>query len=165
MSGKLYRLTKSKIHNVGVVAARGIPKGTRIVEYAGERISRQEGDRRSEEQVMAHTSNPQIGEVYIFELDDEWDVDGSVDYNDAKFINHSCDPNCESEIKDGHVWIVALRDIKAGEELTYDYFYDLDEFEKYPCRCGSQNCFGFILEKGLWEKGRAVLAQKAKKEL
>ena|SRR3989338_1360511 len=159
---KWYRITKSSIHNNGVVAAMDIPKGTKIIEYVGEKISKEEGDMRSEMHIKMHEKNPHFGEVYVYELDDKWDIDGSPDYNEAKYINHSCSPNCESDIKDGHIWIVALRDIKEGEELTYDYSYDLDEFDEYPCKCGSEKCFGYILDAELWDKGKKVLAEKKK---
>ena len=160
MAKKLYKLTKSKIHNIGVVAAVNLKKGDNVIEYIGEKISKKEGDRRSEIHIEEAEKNPDLGEVYVFELNDKYDIDGSVDYNDAKYINHSCNPNCESDIVNDRIWVKAIRDIKKGEELTYDYSYDLDEFDEYPCRCGDVKCFGYILDGDLWEKGKKILEKK-----
>jgi len=122
----------SKIEGRGVYAKQDIPEGTQIIEYTGEIISKEEGDRRVDEQ----DGN---GGIYIFDLDDEHDIDGSVDGNEAHLINHSCDPNCESHDIDNGVWIVATKAIKMGEELSYDYGYEDDDA---LCKCGSPNCRG-----------------------
>ncbi len=148
----LFVVKESEIHNKGVFAACDISKGTKIIEYVGEIISKKEGDDRADEQVEQNKQNPDNGAVYIFELDDEHDIDGNVEYNTAKWINHSCDPNCEIDITNGHIWIISKRDIKRGEELTYNYGYDFDEEENHVCKCGAANCVGFIVHEDSWPK-------------
>lgn len=155
---KLYELRESKIHNTGVFATQDIPAGTRVIEYVGEKISKEEGSRRSDFSIELLARKRNLGEVYVFELNDQYDIDGSPDYNTAKYVNHSCSPNCESRIIDDRIWIVAIRNITKGDEITYDYSYDLDNFENYMCLCSSDNCFGYILDSGLWEAGRKHLA-------
>ena len=157
---KPYRIVRSRIHNKGIFASRDIRKGERVVQYVGEWVSKEEGDRRSEVQIERAEKDPSLGEVYVFELNDDYDIDGNVPENDARFINHSCDPNCEADIVKDEIWIIASKDVKKGEELTYDYSYGLDDFEEYPCKCGSKNCFGYILDGDLWDEGRRVLKKK-----
>ena len=111
-----------------------IPAGARVLEYVGEKISKSESLRRCQQE-----------NYYIFSLDDDWDIDGSVDWNLARFANHCCEPNSETDIIDGQIWIVALRDIAAGEEITYNYTYDLDDYREHPCRCGTPSCVGYII--------------------
>ena len=94
------------------------------------------------------------GLVYIFELNKRYDIDGNVSYNTAKYINHSCAPNCEPEIIRGHIWIIALRNIMKGEELTYNYGYGFEDYQDHECRCGSDNCIGYILGEEYWPKLR-----------
>jgi SET domain-containing protein len=130
---------KSQIHGTGVFAAQSIKKGMRILEYIGEKIAPAEATRRIAQ-----------GNSYIFSLDAHHDIDGKTLKNTARYINHSCDPNCESDIMDGHIWILALRDIQAGEELSYDYGYGLEGYEQRPCRCGARNCCGYILDQEYW---------------
>src|SRR5262245_8346460 len=127
----LYR--SSGIHGMGGFARKDISKETNIVEYVGERISKAESLRRCE-----------LNNEYIFDLDEEHDLDGNVEWNPARFVNHSCSPNCEAQWDEEHIWIVALRDIRAGEELTFNYGYDLIDFREHPCRCGAPNCVGYI---------------------
>ncbi|RMF06597.1 SET domain-containing protein [Candidatus Woesearchaeota archaeon] len=123
-SNKLIRVGKSKIHGKGVFAACDIPKGTWIIQYKGEKVSKREGTRRSRE-------HEKQGFVWVFSLNRWYDIDGSVNGNEARFINHSCSPNCEAvNYRDKEIWIVARRDIKKGEELTYDYGFSEDE-----CMC------------------------------
>jgi uncharacterized protein len=123
----------SSIHGKGIFAGEDIPKKVKIIEYVGEKISGKEGDRRSELDDKL---------TYIFILNDKFDIDGSVNGNDSRLINHSCDPNCEIDYINDHIWIYSLRDIKKGEELTYDYAFDADELE--DCHCGSKSCRGYI---------------------
>ncbi len=82
---------------------------------------------------------------YIFTLDDHYDIDGSVEWNPARFINHGCKPNCEVEIDRDRIWILARHSIKAGEELIYNYTYDLDDYEERPCNCGARECVGYMV--------------------
>jgi len=147
---KNVRLKKSSIHNIGAYAARDMKKGSKVIEYVGEIISKREAERRALKQL--EKSDDENGAVYIFKLDRWHDIDGNVPYNDARYINHSCDPNCETEIIDGHIWIIALKNIKKGEELSYNYGYGIDDYEDHPCRCGSRNCVGYILDEDLWPK-------------
>lgn len=149
---KYLQLKKSGIHNLGAFAKIDIPEGAKIIEYVGEKITKEEAERREKLHEENAKKDPSKGMVYVFELDDEYDIDGDVPYNDAKFFNHSCDPNCEYSFIDGHIWIVASRNIKKGEELTYNYGFDYDDYEKYPCKCGAKNCVGYILDEDHWHK-------------
>jgi uncharacterized protein len=127
-------IRSSSIHGTGGFAARDLKADTHIIEYVGERITKTESLRRCE------LDNP-----YIFALDDEWDVDGDVAWNPARFLNHSCAPNCEVQIIDDRLWVIACRDIRAGEELTFNYGYDLVDYREHPCRCGSPECVGYMV--------------------
>jgi SET domain-containing protein len=131
---------------MGAFATRPIKKGTRIIEYTGERISNAEADRRYDEDKMSHHH------TFLFTLNRRTVVDAAVGGNEARFINHSCAPNCEAVIVDSRrIYIEALRDIPVGEELVYDYQYErTDEHTEaderfYACRCGAPNCRGTIL--------------------
>ena len=127
---------RSRIDGKGVFAAQPIQQGTRILEYTGEKISRQEATERLAK-----------GNVYVFFLGTAYDIDGNTSTNCARYINHSCDPNCKSDIIGGRIWIIAIRDIQTGEELSYDYGYELDGYEQRPCRCGAKNCCGYIVDQ------------------
>jgi len=124
----------SAIHGTGGFASRDIPAGARVIEYLGRRIGKQESLRQCE------LENP-----YIFDLDDQHDLDGNVEWNPARLLNHSCAPNCQAEEQEGRIWIVALRDIAGGEEVTFNYNYDLQDYKEHPCRCGTPSCVGYIL--------------------
>ena len=117
------------------------------MEYVGERISKTESLRRCEQ-----------NNEYIFALNEEQDLDGNVAWNPARFLNHSCAPNCEAELEDGRIWIVATRDLRAGEEITFNYGYDLVDYREYPCRCGSPHCVGYIVAEEFFEH---VLSRQA----
>ena len=95
-----------------------------------------------------------IGSVYIFELNKRYDIDGSPRYNKAKYINHSCNPNCEVEIIKGHIWIKSIKKINEGQELSYDYGYefDKDDFMDHVCQCGEKNCIGYIISSDDWSR-------------
>jgi SET domain-containing protein len=134
---------KSLIHGTGGFAKHGFRKGTQVIEYVGERISKAESLVRCEQ-----------NNEYIFTLNDTEDLDGSVDWNPARFINHSCLPNCDAEEDGEHVWIVANRDIEEGEELTFNYNYDLEDYQQHPCCCGASNCVGYIVAEELFEHVR-----------
>jgi uncharacterized protein len=123
----------SNIHGRGAYAGQYIKRGQYIIEYKGEKISSEEGDKRSEE-------NPEI--TYVVILNDNYDIDGGVDGSGAQFINHSCDPNAMFKVIDDIIWIIAIKDIKKGEELSWDYEMDADELE--PCNCGSVTCKGYM---------------------
>ena len=130
----LVSFRKSKIQDTGGFAKVDIRRGKRIVEYDGPRIS------QAEAQALLERGN-----AYIFTLNGEVAIDGWVRWNLARFINHSCEPNCESRIVRDRVWLYALRAIQAGEELTYNYGYSLDDAEANLCRCGAPSCVGYIV--------------------
>lgn len=152
-------LKKSSIHNKGLFAKKFIPRRTKIIEYTGEKITKKEAEKRAEEQYEKGEQGIE-GHVYIFELNKKYDIDGNKPGNIAKYINHSCNPNCETEIIDNHIWVIALRNIYPGEELTYNYGYDVENFEDHPCYCGSDKCVGYIVEEKQWPKLRKKLAKK-----
>lgn len=138
---------QSTVHGRGVFARRKIPAGTRILEYQGQRIHAEEADRR-------HPANPDDPfHTFFFALSSGKVIDGNDQGNDARWINHSCEPNCESEEGSGgkRVYIKALRDIARGEELNYDYGLVMDgkitkkDRRDYGCRCGSALCRGTML--------------------
>jgi SET domain-containing protein len=130
----------SKIHGTGGFAKASLARGTRIIEYVGEKIDKRESLRRCESR-----------NDYLFMLDAQWDLDGNVEWNPARFINHSCAPNCDAEALDGRIWIVARRDISAGEELTFNYGFELEDYRDYPCNCGAECCVGYIVAEEYFE--------------
>ncbi|MEA3166959.1 MAG: uncharacterized protein QOJ26_1843, partial [Thermoplasmata archaeon] len=156
------RVGRSKLHGRGLFAARDLPKGTCVMEYLGERVTKKEGNRRTDEQWAQ-------GRVYTFELSTRVDLDGKVRSNIARLANFSCDPNCESFNEDSRrIWIRAMRDIKEGEEITYDYCFPL--IEPPPvCRCGAKKCRGYIvgeehaaeLKEWLEKQAEAAALEKA----
>jgi uncharacterized protein len=142
---KYFELRRSRIQGQGAFATRPIKKGTRIIEYIGERISHSEADKRYDDTGMGrhHT--------FLFTVGRSTVIDAAVGGNDARFINHSCAPNCEAIDDKARIYIEAIRDIAEGDELTYDYAYERDgtedeEWEKlYICKCGAPTCRGTIL--------------------
>jgi len=143
-----FEIRDSPIQGVGAFAIRAIRRGTRLIEYTGERITNDEADARypdDESQARHHT--------FLFAIDDDVVIDAAVGGNEARFINHSCDPNCDAVIDDARIWIEAIRDIAPGEELAYDYAFVLEERHtparkrRFPCHCGSAKCRGTILAK------------------
>lgn len=143
---------ESKIHGKGVFAAKDIPKGTDIIEYVGMLVTKKESDDIADEQIEKAGKDENEGAVYLFELNKKYDVNGNVSWNTARLINHSCEPNCETEGDDNHIFIQAMRDIKKGEELSYNYGYDLDNWQDHPCKCSSKDCKGFIVDEKYWDK-------------
>ena len=145
---KLYIKKNSRIHASGLFARSNIETGSRIIEYRGLKITKSQSDKIADVHIEANKKEGNVGSVYIFTLNDRYDINGKVSWNLAKYINHSCDPNCETDIVRGKIWISAIKDIKKGEELSYDYGYDMHYFEDHPCRCNSKNCVGFIIREG-----------------
>ena len=152
MSGSLpFEVRPSPMQGLGAFATRRIPAGVRLIEYAGQRLTPAE----------AEAKYPEVpGErhhTYLFAIDDddgaEVVVDAAVDGNEARFINHSCDPNCDAVVEHGRIWIETIRDVEPGEELAYDYAYILEERHspaakrRFPCHCGTARCRGTILAK------------------
>ena len=139
-------LRRSRIHGRGVYARKDIKKGTRLIQYTGEVISNAEADRRYDDESMSdhHT--------FLFILNSRLCVDAARGGNISRFINHKCDPNCVAWIEGKEIWIDALKDIKKGEELGYEYEYDflpgytVEDLEFYACRCGSPKCRGTIVD-------------------
>ena len=142
---KYFELRESSIQGRGGFAIRPIRKGTRIIEYVGERISPEVADTRYDDGRMGrhHT--------FLFSVDSKTVIDAAVDGNEARFINHSCAPNCEAIDERKRIYIEAIRSIAPGEELTYDYAYERDGTEDedweriYMCKCGAPTCRGTIL--------------------
>ncbi len=151
----------SSIHSRGVFAKRDIPKETEIIEYIGEKISKTESERRAQAR-LARAKKTGVAAVYIFNLNRKQDLDGSSPKNTARLLNHSCDPNCEAVQHRGRIWISAKRDIKEGDELTFNYGFDLENWEEHECRCGSKNCIGFILGEEYWPELKKILEERTK---
>ena len=120
------RRRRSKLHGWGVFAQEDINKNKRIITYDGEKISTQESADREDRYLRR-------GEIWCFKLNRRWVIDANVGGNLARFINHACRPNCYSNIVDGEIWIIAGKNVKAGDELTYDYHTDGDK--EIECRC------------------------------
>ncbi|MFZ9936518.1 MAG: SET domain-containing protein [Luteolibacter sp.] len=139
----------SEIHGRGVYATCFIPKGERIIEYVGERIDKRESEKRGNAQHRKSLENGDAA-VYIFTLSRNYDLDGNVPWNTARLINHSCAPNCEAWIEGRRIFIHALHDINEGEELTFDYGFDVECYEDHPCRCGKPDCVGYIVSRSQW---------------
>jgi len=141
----LIEVRASPLHGLGVFALRRIAKGTRVIEYLGERVSHAEADRRYE------SKSEDDNHTFLFIADDTTVIDAGVGGNEARFVNHACEPNCESVIEDARVFIDAIRTIEPGEELTYDYQIqreagdppDIDAI--FACRCGRPRCRGTMM--------------------
>ena len=168
----LFEVRRSPVHGLGAFALRRIRKGTRIVEYLGERVSHREADRRYESKQAgdAHT--------FLFIVDSRTVIDAGVDGNEARFLNHSCNPNCESVIENRRVFIEATRTIEPGEEMTYDYQIQRDDDdppgieEIFACRCGFPECRGTMLgspepppapQRGPKRKSRGTAGKSARR--
>ena len=138
---KLYKQKSSNIDNRGLFASKNIKKGTKIIYYTGKIITKKQPE-----------NNPKFDNdkaIYLFNLNNRYDLDGDFVYNTARLINHSCDPNCEVEGKGLKLWISSIKDINKNEELTYDYGFSFDEnYKDFPCKCGSKNCCGYIVREG-----------------
>jgi SET domain-containing protein len=166
-----FEIRKSGVHGLGAFALRAIKKGERLIEYLGDRVTHGEADRRYED----HDEND--NHTFLFIVDKRTVIDAGVGGNDARFINHSCDPNCESVIEKRRVFIEAIRDIALGEELGYDYQIgrergdppNVDEI--YACHCGATQCRGTMLwppkrpkqRKRVKAKSKASRAKKGKR--
>jgi SET domain-containing protein len=141
-------IRSSSLHGAGVYTSAPIAKGTRILEYSGPRITAKQADGLYAD-----------GDVtYLFGMDGgNTIIDG---FGMAAFVNHSCDPNCETDQIDRRIWIIALRDIAGGEELTYDYnIYDAEPGDPASCHCGAQTCRGTMLCEEEVQRHKRVLRQ------
>jgi len=138
---KLYKIKKSRIDKKGLYANQNIEKGTKIIEYKGKIISVKKSE------VDPKFDNRKA--IYLFNINNRYDLDGNFKFNTARLINHSCNPNCEVFGEGLKIWVYAMKDIKKGEELSYDYGFSFDEnFREFPCNCRSKNCVGFIVREG-----------------
>ena len=138
---KLYKIKKSNIDKKGLYASTNIKEGTKIINYVGKIISKKETEESSK------FNNEK--DIYLFNLNNKYDLDGDFKFNTARLINHSCDPNCEVTGQGLKLWISSLRDIKKGEELSYDYGFSYDkDYKQFPCKCGGENCVGYIVRSG-----------------
>jgi len=159
----LYRVRSSGIHGKGVYATQRIRKGTRIVEYLGDRITHEEADDRYE------AKGQDDGHTFLFVVNDRIVIDAGVGGNDARFINHRCAPNCDTVIENDRVFIEAVRTIEPGEELGYEYGLtwestdDPEELKNYACRCGAPNCRGTMLDEEPLDKKKRPKRRKAAK--
>lgn len=164
--GRRIQTRRSGVHGNGVFAVQDIAEGETLIEYKGELISWKEALRR-------HPHDPsQPNHTFYFHIDDERVIDGGVKGNAARWINHSCEPNCEADEDKGRIFIKALRNIAAGEELSYDYGLIIDEpmtrklKDEFPCWCGSGQCRGTLLATqvdGKKDKKKKKKDKKAKK--
>jgi len=146
---KLYKNRKSNIHKQGLSAAADIKKDQKIIQYKGKKVS-----------LFKVETDPKYDnekEIYLFNLNKRYDLDGDFKFNTARLINHSCNPNCEVLEDNKQLWIFAMRDVKKNEELTYDYGFSFDkDYKQYVCKCGSKNCVGYIVREGSrWRIKRA----------
>ncbi|XXF76095.1 SET domain-containing protein-lysine N-methyltransferase [Myxococcaceae bacterium GXIMD 01537] len=155
-----FEIRQSHIQGQGAFATRRIAKGQRVIEYTGERITQEQADERYDDAAMSrhHT--------FLFTLDEDTVVDGAVNGNESRFINHGCDPNCQAFTEGNRIYIYALRDIEPGEELSYDYGYErhedmtAEDEARYVCKCGAKKCRGTILAPPKPPKKTAARSRK-----
>ena len=135
---KLYKIKRSNIDKKGLYASKDIKCGARIINYKGKLITNTEVEQ-----------NPKFDndkDIYLFDINKRYSLDGDFSWNTARLINHSCNPNCEVDGKGYKIWIIAIKDIKKNEELTYDYGFSYDEdYKQFPCKCRAKNCCGYIV--------------------
>ena len=138
---KLYKVKKSNIDKRGLYASKNINPGVKIIDYIGKLISKKEAQRNEK------FDNKK--DIYLFNINERYDLDGDFKWNTARLMNHSCNPNCEVEGAGLKLWITSLREIKKREELTYDYGFGYDsDYKQFPCKCRSSNCVGYIVREG-----------------
>jgi uncharacterized protein len=139
---KLYKIKKSNIDRKGrgLYATKDIKEGTIIINYVGKIITK----KQTEESEKFDNAKP----IYLFNLNNRYDMDGDVSWNTARLINHSCSNNCDYDGKGLKLWVTAIKDIKKGEELTSDYGFGYDkDYKQFPCKCNSVNCVGYIVRE------------------
>ena len=163
ITSQYIEVREPEIHGTGVVARIKVPKGKKVIEYVGEKSTKKESERRSIALIEKNQGSQTDGAVYIFEVNKRHDIDGNIPENTARFINHSCEPNCEPDVIKNRVWLISTRKIKEGEELSYNYGFDLDGYEDHECKCGAKKCVGFITADDNWPKLKKRLDKKTKK--
>ena len=135
---KLYKIKNSNIDKKGLYASKDIKAGATIINYKGKLITNSEVEK-----------NPKFDndkDIYLFDINKRYSLDGDFSWNDARLINHSCNPNCEVDGKGYKIWITAIKDIKKNQEFTYDYGFGYDEdYKQFPCKCRAKNCCGYIV--------------------
>jgi hypothetical protein len=147
---ELCEVRGSDIHGRGVYATQDISAEEKIIEYVGELVDKDESGKRGEKQAERAELHGDAA-VYIFNVSKKYDIDGNFPWNTARLINHSCDPNCEAWQTGKRIYIHSLRHIAAGEELTFDYGFDVECYEDHPCLCGRDVCIGYIVSREQWE--------------
>ena len=161
----IIEVRNSRVHGLGVFALRRIRKGTRVIEYLGERISHKEADRRYD------LKEANDNHTFLFIVDARTVIDAGVNGNAARFINHTCGPNCESVTQNRRVFIEAIRTIEPGEELAYDYQIEWDPQdppdvdEIFACRCGSPQCRGTMLWPGPADRPQNKPVRRARQQV
>jgi hypothetical protein len=159
----LFEVRHSRVHGHGVFALRRIRKGTNIIEYLGEHVTPELADARYA------GKDPKDGHTFLFTVDSKIVIDAGIDGNDARFVNHSCDPNCQTVQVGKRIFIEALRTIRLGEELAYDYRIkrdadDLADIDRvFRCLCGARNCRGTMLVAPAKKRAKKPATQGAKK--
>ena len=155
----LYKIKKTNIDRkgLGLYATKNIKKGTKIINYIGKIITK----KQTEQSEKYDNAKP----IYLFNLNNRYDLDGDFKWNTARLINHSCDPNCEVEGKGLEIWVTSTRFIKKGEELSYDYGFGFDQdYKQFPCKCGSKKCCGYIVREGSrWRINKKFRVNKVSK--
>ena len=135
---KFYGIKDSKIDKKGLYAKKDIVPGTRIIQYVGKLITKK--------QTESNDKFDNDKDIYLFNLNSKYDLDGDFKWNTARLINHSCDPNCEVEGKGLEIWVTSIKFIKRGEELSYDYGFGFDQdYKQFACKCRAKNCCGYIV--------------------
>lgn len=140
-----FEIRRSPIQGLGAFATQYIANGTTLIEYTGQRLTPAESEARYPD------VDGERHHTFLFAIDDTVVIDASVGGNEARFLNHSCDPNCDAVIEEERIWIEAIRDIAPGEELVYDYAYELEgrhtpaAKRRYPCNCSAKRCRGTLL--------------------
>jgi SET domain-containing protein len=142
----LFEVRHSRVHGYGVFALRRIRKGTIILEYLGDRVTHEQANGRYA------NKDPVDGHTFLFTVDAKTVIDAGINGNEARFVNHGCDPNCQTVDIRKRIFIEALRTIRPGEELAYDYRIERDADdpaevdEIFACHCGTAHCRGSMLE-------------------